>query len=83
VIVAIDRAGTSALLDAFGVRYWSTGIAIVDDAMRTNRANVFAAGELHVYAGAGSDANGVSRPRSAARSRARPASTVFLRGVTA
>ena len=45
VIVAIGQSRHTALFDAFGVQYGPTGVAIVDGSMRTNRPNVFAAGD--------------------------------------
>ncbi len=45
VILAIGQVRHVALLDAFGVTHDLNGIASVDDAMRTNRPNVFAAGD--------------------------------------
>jgi len=45
VIVAIGQSRYLDLLDAFGVRYGPTGIALVDGMMRTNRPGVFAAGD--------------------------------------
>jgi glutamate synthase (NADPH/NADH) small chain len=45
VIVAIGQSRHRALLDAFGVSYGPTGIALVDDAMQTNRPGIFAAGD--------------------------------------
>jgi dihydropyrimidine dehydrogenase (NAD+) subunit PreT len=45
VIVAIGQMRHTALLDAFGVVHDVNGIAIVDDGMRTNRSNVYAAGD--------------------------------------
>jgi glutamate synthase (NADPH/NADH) small chain len=45
VIVAIGQMRHTALLDAFGVVHDVNGIAIVDDGMRTNRPNVYAAGD--------------------------------------
>jgi glutamate synthase (NADPH/NADH) small chain len=45
VILAIGQTRHTALLDAFGVVHDVNGIAVVDDAMRTNRPNVYAAGD--------------------------------------
>jgi glutamate synthase (NADPH/NADH) small chain len=80
VIVAIGQSRHVALLDAFGVLYGPTGIAIVDDAMRTNRANVFAAGDCTFTPG-GIDAmvvEAAQRGKVAARSI-----DDFLRGAAA
>ena len=70
VIVAIGQSRHVALLDAFGVRYGPTGIALVDDAMRTNRPNIFAAGDCTFTPG-GIDAmvvEAAQRGKTAARS---------------
>ncbi len=53
VILAIGQTRHTELLDAFGVTRDVNGIAIVDDAMRTNRPNVFAAGDCMFKPGAG------------------------------
>jgi dihydropyrimidine dehydrogenase (NAD+) subunit PreT len=45
VILAIGQTRHTALLDAFGVAHDVNGIVQVDDGMRTNRPNVFAAGD--------------------------------------
>ncbi|MEA2720207.1 MAG: dihydropyrimidine dehydrogenase subunit PreT [Candidatus Eremiobacteraeota bacterium] len=45
VILAIGQMRHTALLDAFGVMHDVNGIAVVDDAMRTNLPNVYAAGD--------------------------------------
>ena len=45
MILAIGQTRHVALLDAFGVTHDVNGIALVDDAMRTNRPNVYAAGD--------------------------------------
>jgi glutamate synthase (NADPH/NADH) small chain len=45
VIVAIGQVRRTALLDAFGVSYGPTGIALVDDTMQTQRPGIFAAGD--------------------------------------
>jgi glutamate synthase (NADPH/NADH) small chain len=45
VIVAIGQQRRTALLDAFGVVYGPTGIALVDERMQTARTGVFAAGD--------------------------------------
>jgi dihydropyrimidine dehydrogenase (NAD+) subunit PreT len=45
VILAIGQTRHVPLLDAFGVTHDVNGIALVDEAMRTNRPNVFAAGD--------------------------------------
>ncbi|HEV3086187.1 MAG TPA: NAD(P)-dependent oxidoreductase [Candidatus Elarobacter sp.] len=45
VILAIGQTRHTALLDAFGVTHDINGIALVDEQMRTNRPNVFAAGD--------------------------------------
>jgi dihydropyrimidine dehydrogenase (NAD+) subunit PreT len=55
VILAIGQTRHTALLDAFGVTHDVNGIAIVDDAMRTNRPNVYAAGDCMFKPG-GTDA---------------------------
>jgi len=55
VIVAIGQSRHTALLDAFGVMHDVHGIAVVDDGMRTNRPNVFAAGDCTFKPG-GTDA---------------------------
>jgi dihydropyrimidine dehydrogenase (NAD+) subunit PreT len=55
VIRAIGQTRHIALLDAFGVTHDVNGIAIVDDAMRTNRPNVYAAGDCMFKPG-GTDA---------------------------
>ena len=45
VILAIGQTRHVALFDAFGVTHDVNGIALVDEHMRTNRPNVFAAGD--------------------------------------
>ena len=55
VILAIGQTRHTELLDAFGVMHDVHGIAIVDDAMRTNRPNVYAAGDVMFKPG-GTDA---------------------------
>jgi glutamate synthase (NADPH/NADH) small chain len=50
VIPAIGQSKFAALLDAFGVVH-EHGIAIVDEAMRTNNPRVFAAGDVMFRAG--------------------------------
>lgn len=55
VILAIGQTRHTALLDAFGVMHDVHGIAIVDDAMRTNVPNVYAAGDVMFKPG-GTDA---------------------------
>jgi dihydropyrimidine dehydrogenase (NAD+) subunit PreT len=45
VIAAIGQTRHTPLLDAFGVVHDVNGIAIVDDGMRTNLPNVYAAGD--------------------------------------
>ncbi|HEY0614152.1 MAG TPA: FAD-dependent oxidoreductase, partial [Candidatus Elarobacter sp.] len=55
VILAIGQTRHTALLDAFGVMHDVHGIAIVDDAMRTNKPNVYAAGDCMFKPG-GTDA---------------------------
>jgi glutamate synthase (NADPH/NADH) small chain len=55
VIRAIGQTRRVPLLNAFGVMHDVNGIAIVDDAMRTNRPNVFAAGDVMFKPG-GTDA---------------------------
>jgi glutamate synthase (NADPH/NADH) small chain len=55
VILAIGQTRHSALLDAFGVLHDVYGIAIVDDAMRTNVPKVYAAGDVMFKPG-GTDA---------------------------
>jgi glutamate synthase (NADPH/NADH) small chain len=45
VIVAIGQQRRTALLDAFGVGYGPTGIALVDERMATGRVGIFAAGD--------------------------------------
>jgi glutamate synthase (NADPH/NADH) small chain len=69
VIRAIGQSRFAALLDAFGVVH-EHGVAAVDDAMRTNRPRVFAAGDCMFRAGAG-DAmvvEAAERGKTAARS---------------
>ena len=51
VILAIGQSKFAALLDAFGVIH-ERGIAVVDDALRTNQPHVFAAGDCIFRAGA-------------------------------
>jgi dihydropyrimidine dehydrogenase (NAD+) subunit PreT len=55
VILAIGQTRHTALLDAFGVMHDVHGIAIVDETMRTNRPNVYAAGDCMFKPG-GTDA---------------------------
>jgi dihydropyrimidine dehydrogenase (NAD+) subunit PreT len=55
VILAIGQTRHTALLDAFGVMHDVYGIAVVDDAMRTNVPNVYAAGDVMFKPG-GTDA---------------------------
>jgi glutamate synthase (NADPH/NADH) small chain len=55
VILAIGQTRRTALLDAFGVMHDVHGIAVVDDAMRTNVPNVYAAGDVMFKPG-GTDA---------------------------
>jgi dihydropyrimidine dehydrogenase (NAD+) subunit PreT len=55
VILAIGQTRHTALLDAFGVMHDVHGIAVVDDAMRTNVPNVYAAGDVMFKPG-GTDA---------------------------
>ena len=55
VVRAIGQTRHTALLDAFGVIH-DHGIAVVDDMMRTNRPNVYAAGDCMFRAGRGVDA---------------------------
>jgi dihydropyrimidine dehydrogenase (NAD+) subunit PreT len=55
VILAIGQTRRTALLDAFGVMHDVHGIAIVDDAMRTNVPSVYAAGDVMFKPG-GTDA---------------------------
>ena len=52
VILAIGQLRHVALLDAFGVMHDVNGIAAVDDAMRTNVARIFAAGDCTFTPGA-------------------------------
>jgi glutamate synthase (NADPH/NADH) small chain len=69
VIPAIGQTKFAALLDAFGVLH-EHGVAVVDAAMRTNVAGVFAAGDCMFRAGA-SDAmvvEAAERGKTAARS---------------
>jgi glutamate synthase (NADPH/NADH) small chain len=69
VIPAIGQTKFAALLDAFGVVH-EHGVAAVDDAMRTNRPGVFAAGDVMFRAGSG-DAmvvEAAQRGKTAARS---------------
>jgi glutamate synthase (NADPH/NADH) small chain len=51
VIPAIGQSKFASLLDAFGVMH-EHGVAVVDDAMRTNNPKVFAAGDCMFRAGA-------------------------------
>jgi glutamate synthase (NADPH/NADH) small chain len=51
VVRAIGQTKFATLFDAFGVLH-ENGIAVVDDAMRTNVPNVFAAGDCMFRAGA-------------------------------
>ncbi len=70
VVVAIGQQRHTGLLDAFGVMHDVHGIAIVDDGMRTNRSNVFAAGDCMFKPG-GTDAmvvEAAQRGKIAARS---------------
>ena len=70
VILAIGQTRHVALLDAFGVSHDVNGIASVDDAMRTNRPNVYAAGDCMFQPG-GVDAmvvEAAQRGKVAARS---------------
>jgi len=69
VIPAIGQTKFGALLDAFGVVH-EHGVAAVDDAMRTNRPGVFAAGDVMFRSGTG-DAmvvEAAQRGKTAARS---------------
>ena len=69
VVRAIGQTKFAALLDAFGVSH-ENGVAVVDDAMRTNAPRVFAAGDCMFRAGA-SDAmvvEAAERGKTAARS---------------
>jgi dihydropyrimidine dehydrogenase (NAD+) subunit PreT len=50
VIPAIGQSKFEALLDSFGIVH-ERGIAVVDDAMRTNNPRVFAAGDVMFRAG--------------------------------
>ncbi|MBV8748179.1 MAG: FAD-dependent oxidoreductase [Candidatus Eremiobacteraeota bacterium] len=70
VVRAIGQGRHVALLDAFGVAHDVNGIAVVDDAMRTNVPNVYAAGDCTFRPG-GVDATVVEaaqRGKVAARS---------------
>jgi len=70
VISAIGQTRHTALLDVFGVMHDVHGIAIVDEAMRTNRPNVYAAGDCMFKPG-GTDAmvvEAAQRGKVAARS---------------
>ena len=70
VILAIGQTRHTALLDAFGVMHDVHGIAIVDETMRTNRPNVYAAGDCMFKPG-GTDAmvvEAAQRGKVAARS---------------
>ncbi|HEY6235696.1 MAG TPA: NAD(P)-dependent oxidoreductase [Candidatus Elarobacter sp.] len=70
VILAIGQTRHVALLDAFGVMHDVNGIAAVDDAMRTNRPNVYAAGDC-MFTPGGVDAmvvEAAQRGKVAARS---------------
>jgi glutamate synthase (NADPH/NADH) small chain len=51
VVLAIGQSKLAALLDAFGVVH-EHGVAVVDEAMRTNRPGIFAAGDCMFRAGA-------------------------------
>jgi dihydropyrimidine dehydrogenase (NAD+) subunit PreT len=51
VILAIGQSKFAALLDGFGVIH-EHGVAVVDDALRTNQPRVFAAGDCTFRAGA-------------------------------
>jgi glutamate synthase (NADPH/NADH) small chain len=69
VILAIGQSKLSELLDAFGVSH-AHGVAIVDEGMRTNKPQIFAAGDCMFRAGA-SDAmvvEAAERGKQAARS---------------
>jgi dihydropyrimidine dehydrogenase (NAD+) subunit PreT len=50
VILAIGQSKRAELLDAFGVVH-EHGVAVVDDALRTNRPGIFAAGDCMFRAG--------------------------------
>ena len=70
VILAIGQTRHVALLDAFGVTHDVNGIAVVDAQMRTNRPNVYAAGDCMFQPG-GVDAmvvEAAQRGKVAARS---------------
>jgi dihydropyrimidine dehydrogenase (NAD+) subunit PreT len=70
VILAIGQTRHVALLDAFGVTHDVNGVAAVDDAMRTNRPNVYAAGDC-MFTPGGVDAmvvEAAQRGKVAARS---------------
>ncbi len=70
VIAAIGQTRHTTLLDAFGVVHDVNGIAIVDDGMRTNRPNVYAAGDC-MFTPGGIDAmvvEAAQRGKIAARS---------------
>jgi dihydropyrimidine dehydrogenase (NAD+) subunit PreT len=70
VILAIGQTRHTALLDAFGVMHDVHGIAVVDEAMQTNRPNVYAAGDVMFKPG-GTDAmvvEAAQRGKVAARS---------------
>jgi glutamate synthase (NADPH/NADH) small chain len=70
VILAIGQTRHVALFDAFGVTHDVNGIAAVDDAMRTNRPNVYAAGDC-MFTPGGVDAmvvEAAQRGKVAARS---------------
>jgi glutamate synthase (NADPH/NADH) small chain len=69
VVRAIGQAKLVSLLDGFGVLH-EHGIAVVDEAMRTNEPHIFAAGDVMFRAG-GSDAmvvEAAERGKTAARS---------------
>jgi dihydropyrimidine dehydrogenase (NAD+) subunit PreT len=70
VILAIGQTRHTSLLDAFGVMRDVHGIAVVDEAMQTNRPNVYAAGDCMFKPG-GTDAmvvEAAQRGKVAARS---------------
>ena len=70
VVLAIGKTRHVALLDAFGVTHDVNGIAIVDDAMRTNNPRVYAAGDCMFKPG-GTDAmvvEAAQRGKTAAQS---------------
>ena len=70
VITAIGQTRHTGLLDAFGVVHDVNGIALVDERMRTNRPQVFAAGDC-MFTPGGTDAmvvEAAQRGKIAARS---------------